>query len=718
MTLDKNCIIIINKMTENSEFDPGIIKKSVRSIRKKENKKTQEYIIKSSLVNSLVTYPNSTFKNDFLKAISERVLESSKGLQRLSFALNIFLKELISKKTNPLDIVLPIFLSGVLDTTFARQLMLGQETANIVNKDVELFLNERNNLLPRPQKRFSGDRNITVRAVEQYLTNFKTYLETTFEKKQNAFLRIWCSRHSLEDIKIIRYLINGWELYKPYVATEETNKLVNFHRKLLNLKDNETFNSTHIKNNYEKVIVYYSVLSKYLTKHNFSGILTAPMSHMNMTYIQIDTEVLYGILKDMDVLDGNLSYFKANSSFYWSSVINTNKYLTRLQRSICNFTNTIQTDGVSICIHYRRPIIKDTVYEEKVKEINDSSKTKKDKAIELKQLKLDKNWNFEKFENDRIIGQDPGRVNLFSGSEKLENGSWKKYSLTKSHFYEKSGIKDLNRKSKRWNLKLKSELEQLSKFSTRSTLESFISYTQVILNNYSKLWLEYSNKKWARSRLHVYSGKKKVYDTFFNSLKDNSGRRVIIAYGDAGFASSSKYELTAPTTRVLTETKKHFKVVMIDEFRTTQIHSESGIRLSPVVEITTPNENKRDEYLLFLEQNKDSPNKKIRKKVKEINRKLNKYIKEVGSIRTVRGLLWYNSTNGSKFINRDFDSSKSMAGCYGTYPLRPIGLSRDDIEQPIPSKKYIYKESLKGETIIIDNFFTRLFRGNILPFTV
>ena len=217
---------------------------------------------------------------------------------------------------------------------------------------------------------------------------------------------------------------------------------------------------------------------------------------------------------------------------------------------------------------------------------------------------------------------------------------------------------------------------ELSKCNTRSTLQEFLNYVKIINNNYGVLWDEYTRKKWSRQRLKTYSGKKSVFDNFFNSLKDNSGRRVVIAYGDAGFASSSKYETAAPTTRVLTEAKKHFRVIMVDEFRTTQVHSETGKRLSQVIESS----------IIDGERN----------------------------LKTVRGLLWCNSTMESKFVNRDFDAAKSIVQCYNLYPERPLGLGRDEKTQDKPHAKYITRitEGVEDPVSEIQN----VSEEQILPF--
>jgi hypothetical protein len=250
-----------------------------------------------------------------------------------------------------------------------------------------------------------------------------------------------------------------------------------------------------------------------------------------------------------------------SEDIYWDMIFNTKRNLTEAQRETCKFTHCIQTDGVSACVHYRRPLLHGPQYDEYTP-------------------------SFEQDPTDRIIGQDPGRSILFSGAECIGPNKWKKHVLSKKCYYEESGINKLNRDSERWNKSLKVILDALSLTNTRSSRENFIEYIGIIKTNFDVMWNEYSKKRWARNRLRVYSGKQSVFDKFFNKLKDNSGRRVVIAYGDAGFKSSSKNERSAPTTRLLRETKKHFDVVMINEYNTTRICHGSGIKLADVVGVT------------------------------------------------------------------------------------------------------------------------------------
>jgi hypothetical protein len=353
----------------------------------------------------------------------------------------------------------------------------------------------------------------------------------------------------------------------------------------------------------------------------------------------IDSNVFYGILKECKYPINSTSVIKFRDEYSekCNEIFNPNKLLTKNQIDQgFKFTGTMKTDGVAINFHFRRPKL---IYSTKEIYRNDP--------------------------NIRVIGQDPGRTTLFCGVEELRDGTFKKYSLSRGQFYTDTGIKKATQKSNKWNVKyLGVILDELSQTNSRSnSYNDFLCYVSVIKKYYIKLWEEGSKKRHSRQRFKIYSSKKSVYDKFFQSFKNkNDQREIVIAYGDSGFASTAKYELSAPTTELEKQCKKWYKIVKVDEFRTTKLHYGTGILLGKVYE-------KQDE-----------------------------------SIKMVRGLLWYTNktTKESKFINRDTNASKNILKCYRMYPERPSGMSRKDIIQEIESRKVINKtsEAIKSECLM------------------
>ena len=156
-------------------------------------------------------------------------------------------------------------------------------------------------------------------------------------------------------------------------------------------------------------------------------------------------------------------------------------------------------------------------------------------------------------------------------------------------------------------------------------------------------------------------------------MDDKSGRQLVIAFGDAGFASTAKHELAAPTTTLEKECKKWYKVVKVDEFRTTQLHCESGSILTKIKEHSLTKDGK--------------PFSK-----------------------TIRGLLRYKTSKFCKFIDRDLNAAKNILNCYRMYPLRPQGFNREDDRQEDPPPFFITstpksecrRGNLLGTALLVD----------------
>lgn len=619
---------------------PDPVKLSDRSQRRKDEKDFNSYTIKCGFEKSLKIDHN--YKEAFVKSVNSRVESISKGTHKLSILMNIFVRECLEKTKDPLKAVIPSFLTDK-DTTFARQLMIGSEDFDRNNKPnpvVLEFLNIHENLIKCEKfKRFQGDRNSISRACEAYLTNYRTYLTEVFKGKQISFISLWLQKHGFDKslTNDLRYVINGWELKKAvFPLPENLVKFVDFQRKLLRLDKTNKVSKSWIKKNYETVIVYYSVLSKYFKKHGEKQILIAPLNKIKNMFLHIDTDVFHGILKETCITNDSVKDIRNNKSGYFNEVFKISKLLTYTQASKnFYFSGTVMTDGTALNIIFKRP------------------------KIETEAQDLDRNDPCI-----RVIANDPGRSTLFCGIEQLENGNIKEYTFTRNYFHTISGAKKAVKNSNRWNLEMKGIYEQLAQTNSRNlALSEFLDYVKIVKENYDSLWSHNLKKRNSRQRFALYSGKKKAYDLFFKSLINPlDSRRTVIAYGDAGFASNSKFELSAPTTTLERECKKWFKTVKVDEFRTTKLDYGTGKTLCKVIEI-----------------------------------KKNECDKQ---IRTVRGLLWYRKTNKvCKFINRDINAARNILRCYRTFPKRPEGFNRKDMLEEDPKPHYIYsKQELPSVT--------------------
>jgi hypothetical protein len=196
----------------------------------------------------------------------------------------------------------------------------------------------------------------------------------------------------------------------------------------------------------------------------------------------------------------------------------------------------------------------------------------------------------------------------------------------------------------KWNLDVQDELLELSFESSKGVdLERHISYKNVYLKNFDNLWFEYLKPRWARQRLRLYGGKKRVFATYFNNIKNfDKTKRVVIAFGSAKFVPGGRGEISVPTSRAFKECQMTFPTIVVDEFRTTRIHHEDNSILE--------------------------------------------YIKRRDTNSELRGLLWCSSPNNNKFVNRDLN-----AATVGNIRRCAMHLTRPSILQRSPNNVKLQK---------------------------
>ncbi len=141
------------------------------------------------------------------------------------------------------------------------------------------------------------------------------------------------------------------------------------------------------------------------------------------------------------------------------------------------FTGTVETDGVAINFHFQRE--KNTI------QTNDHNITPA----------------------DRIIGIDPGRSNIIFAVEKLEGiynykYNYKYWRLTRSQYYNESGITAARKHTMQWSKSINNELQVLSKASPKSaSFSGFHLYIKAYMESKDALWKEYTNKHWLSKSL-------------------------------------------------------------------------------------------------------------------------------------------------------------------------------------------------------------------------
>lgn len=512
------------------------------SEKRKERAKNDQKVVKCFLQSVVVDKENI---GRILQSIEERVIAFSQRQVIASIGLNFIIKELFGNV--PLEAIKDVRIPNILNVTFVRQLLLGTDDATSTVKEVQELYQRHPNLLKviKELPRHQGDRNIYSAGAIKYLTNIHNHFWMNVKKRTWRFI----DEFFLEEHKhaVMRLLMN-WNLAKEDKKTlkgisERQQFLINIQKDILG---NETITESWCKDktNFERLVRHSMFVSSLLEDKQFSIV---PMSKFKRHYISIDTSTLYGILKELEIYNGNFTTFTSLKDEHWMSVLN----IKQLQGKYCKFTYTIETDGIAVSVHFERP--KKVVEQTKKHSFNDP--------------------------NTDYWACDPGRTNILYMAKKNQDGSIDKLRLSRKQYYKESGIGKAIQKTNRW-LQAPSIINaDLSSYSSKGhSLVQFNRFVYNYLRNWNNLWKEMSNKKWTIQRMKLYGGKKRVFSNFLNKLQ-NPNRNVVIGYGSAKFNPTSKGELSAPVSRAYKECTFRFKTVLVDEFRTSKIYSGDGITI-------------------------------------------------------------------------------------------------------------------------------------------
>ena len=520
------------------------------ALKRKERAKNDQKVVKCFLSSLLI---NQDKKEQIIQVIKERVTALSKRQVIASISLNYLIKELFHDVS--LDKLNDVILPDILETTFIRQLFLGTDDSRKPFPEIEQFYTRHPYLLQKinEQPTHIGLRNVYSAAAAKFSTNVWNHLWINIKKRVYQFIDEYII--DKDSKSAVLYHIMNWTM------TQEKIDIINsLSPQVLDLIkiQKEILGETQIdekwcknKSNFNKLLRYSIFISQTTSKKQFNII---PMSKIKNHYITIDSSSLWGIFKEVGLFDKNLETFTALKDDHWRSIIDVSK----VQGKNCNFTNTIETDGSSICVHFERDKDNDKV-------------TVTKKKIDTKNIDY---W-----------ACDPGRTNIFYMVNKKDDGTYKTLKLTRRQYYQESGISKANRKCQIWSDAEEIKDCDLSSYSSKGcNIQNFKMFVYNYLENWDVLWKEYGADKWSKQRMRLYGGKKRVFANFFNKMKSFSEKKIIVGYGSAKFNPTAKNEVAVPTSRAYKECTYRFKTVPVDEFRTSKIFHEDSSTILQTVE--------------------------------------------------------------------------------------------------------------------------------------
>jgi hypothetical protein len=328
-----------------------------------------------------------------------------------------------------------------------------------------------------------------------------------------------------------------------------------------------------------------------------------PMCNIKSHFVTVDSRILYGIMKEISP-EFNVSseeFSGENRETYWKSLFDFKRLKVSKQKV---FTGLIETDGVALCVHYRRlkrdrPVPPSANHEDmktadpatqKVED-NDcmaaAAKHEDKKEAELATQEVE--------HNDLVVDADPGNTNIITialprrveddTDGNLRQKDMRILSFSRARYARESEIMNARKKTETWNAGMKEHLEALSEVTSRGAdFEAFRKFMEVRMAHWDALWKKYTKSRWARLRMNLYCRKQRAFVNCFNelsALKEDESQRLVIAYG-AGRLMTQKGTTPAPTTRTYKECAWRFVTVTVDEFRTSYTHHELGCTLQRV----------------------------------------------------------------------------------------------------------------------------------------
>jgi hypothetical protein len=509
-------------------------------IKGKQKKGTVEKIIKKSLFGTLR-------KKQLYPIISKWVSNASKTMNRGSLLFNRFLIHCLSNNIELPDFSLNPSEDSSTQNFFNHCFKTGKTgiKKSKSNFDIQTVWNQYFQSFP-PLTTETGDSRTITWIAKNYSTVFNNSLEFNFESRQKRYIRHWLEQNNLNKdwIHSIRCAVNGWNC-----RTEpplEAREFILSQRQLL-IPPEDGISDEWLKGNRNTILRYFWVILKYLetidTAKKFS---LAPIHTISSHFLMIDTTVLYYMSRDAGIIPENLKYeeFNTKKDKYFRDIFKFK------ESERYRFSEKIQTDGVSVCFHYRIP------------------NPKKEET------------DIEKAEYERMIGIDPGRSNLIFGVEKTPKGL-QTYRLTRNQYYCASGMTKRKQRASKWQQEIQEEEQVFSRVSPKTTNPvQWDSFLRDYISVYDRLWEVKTGKKWARARFRVFGLKKKALDRFFNRMEGSV--KPLICFGSSKFKSNGKGELSAPTTSIFKACERRFKVELIYEFRTTKVCVNCDCVLQPV----------------------------------------------------------------------------------------------------------------------------------------
>ncbi|KAJ9512603.1 hypothetical protein QJQ45_018898 [Haematococcus lacustris] len=276
-----------------------------------------------------------------------------------------------------------------------------------------------------------------------------------------------------------------------------------------------------------------------LSCHDLPG-LSEPLEYrlaflgvVGVHFIKVDSRVLHGVCKQLGLTKEPRAAFTSQPalSHHWARWFNTNK----LRNKEFHFERLVDTDGVSVCVHYTRPLPPPQAPPPAASSSSTSSRPSAAAAAahavglphigrgiaETREFVFDPDTQIG-------VGIDPGVTQAVSAASgvwdpatgQLKADQLRQWKLTKGEVKHASGLNNARRDTERWLAPIKPHLQHLAAASSAGTsMEANLKHITVTLATWDAVWEVYLDPKWARQRLRLYGAQDRALEQFFNKVR-------------------------------------------------------------------------------------------------------------------------------------------------------------------------------------------------------
>ncbi|KAJ9508765.1 hypothetical protein QJQ45_028071 [Haematococcus lacustris] len=303
-------------------------------------------------------------------------------------------------------------------------------------------------------------------------------------------------------------------------------------------------------------------------------------------------------------------------SHHWARWFNTKK----LRNKGFAFKRLVDTDGVSVCVHYTRPLPPPPAPPPAASSSSTSSRPSAAAAAahavglphigrgiaEMREFVFDPDTQIG-------VGIDPGVTQAVSAASgvwdpatgQLMADQLRRWKLTKGEVKHNSGLNNARRDTERWLAPIKPHLQHLAAASSAGTsLEANLKHITVTMATWDAVWEVYLDLKWARQRLRLYGAQDRTLEQFFNKLEEDMAqlsmkrhgcaKQLVVFFGAASIGTAGGWGADAvlrACRKVVCRTRGKDqdggRVVLVDEHRTSRVSSAVNGKQPCDVELNT-----------------------------------------------------------------------------------------------------------------------------------